>query len=417
MSGYRGNGSSIQRLVKKIKASIASTKFSEEPLILGSALLIMLILILYAFGAFNTQGEIWNTTYGGPGFDTASSVQQTSDGGYIIVGATNSYGSGGYDAWLIRTKSKGSELWNSTYGGLGDDSGVAVMEIEDGGWIIAGKANSFGAGDFDAWLLLADSDGKEIWNETFGGSGSDGAFSFQKTADGGYIIVGQTESYGAGGSDVWLIKTDLKGAEVWNATFGGSRDDSGRSIQETDGGYVITGFTESYGAGDKDIWLIKTDLEGDEVWNVTFGSSRDDIGESVQLLVDGGYIIAGGANVPPDETLSAGDAWLIRTDSNGTMLWGKIFSYGDSTHDIITSVMVEEDGGYIAAGWSSDRELYAWLIKTDNSGVKQWDMLFNETAREVGSSIQRTQDSSYITTGWKSFSGNADVWLSKIKMN
>jgi len=414
MSGDPHAKSSIQRLAYKIKASIASIKFSEEPLILGASLMITLILILYAFGAFDTDGEIWNMTYGGPGFDMGTSIRETRDGGYVIAGATNSYGSGGYDAWLIRTKSKGSEEWNRTYGGSGDEEGMAIVETKEGGYAIAGGTDSYGAGDFDAWLIQVDSKGDERWNKTYGGSGYDWTYSIQKARDGGYVIVGETASRGAGGIDAWLIRADSNGAEIWNKTFGGAKDDGGRSIQETDDGYVIAGFTESYGAGGSDLWLIKVDSEGSEIWNVTFGGSKDDVGESVQLAKDGGYVIAGGANAPQNAKLQAGDAWLIRTDPNGTARWGRIFSFGDSSYDLATSADETKDGSHIIAGWSSDGSLNAWLIKVDSSGIKEWDMSFNESGREEGASVQVTEDGSYITTGWTVSSGNADLWLAKI---
>jgi len=359
MSERQGAESSIKRKIRKIKAIIASTKFSEEPLILGAALMITLILILYAFGTFETEGEVWRATFGGPGFDMGTSVLETKDGRLIISGGTNSYGAGGYDAWLISTDSKGSEMWNRTYGGPSDDEAMAVAKTSDGGYAIAGGTSSQGAGDFDAWLIKTDSAGRELWNETFGGSGYDWAYSLRKTADGGYIILGETESRGAGGKDAWLIKIDSEGRETWNRTFGGAKDDGGRSVQETDdGGYIITGFTESYGAGGTDLWLLKAASNGSEVWNVTYGGSRGDIGEQVLQTKDGGYVIAGGANAPLNGEASAGDAWLIRTDPNGTAIRGKIFSVGDSGRDLATSVTATEDGGYVIGGWSSAGGLY-----------------------------------------------------------
>jgi len=158
------------------------------------------------------------------------------------------------------------------FGGSDDDSGVSVMQINDGSYIFAGATSSFGAGDFDAWLIKTNSDGKERWNKTYGGASYDWGYSVQEIKDGGYIIAGETRSYGVGGSDAWLIKTDSTGNELWNRTFGGPKDDGSHAIRRTkDDGYVIAGFTESYGAGGKDVWLIKTDSAGNELWNITFG--------------------------------------------------------------------------------------------------------------------------------------------------
>jgi len=314
----------------------------------------------------DSQGnEEWNQTFGGSESDYGNSVQQTTDGGYIINGNLKSDGI--VNVYLIKTDSDGNEEWNQTFGGNSNDLGRSVQQTSDGGYVITGGTSSFGNGDRDTWLIKTDSNGNEEWNQTFGGSGRDEGRSVEQTTDGGFIITGRTESFGNGGYDVWLIKTDSNGDEVWNQTFGGSEDDYGLSVEQTtDGGYIITGHTDSFGNGSSDVWLIKTDSNGNEEWNQTFGGSSGDYGYSVEQTTDGGFIITGGTG-----SFGNGyyDVWLIKTDFQGNEEWNQIF--GGSESDYGYSVEQTTDGGYIITGFTfsfGNGGSDVWLIKTDSEG-------------------------------------------------
>ncbi len=338
-------------------------------------------LVVFSTSITFPQDTSWTKTFGGSSNDYAYSVQQTTDGGFIIVGYTYSYGNGYQDVWLIKTDSNGDTTWTKTFGGSSGDEGRSVQQTTDGGYIITGYTNSYGNGGSDVWLIKTDSNGDTTWTKPYGGSESEGGNSVQQTTDGGYIITGndlliKTDSQGnqewinesLGGNSVqqttdggyiitgpgWgnvrLIKTDFNGTEEWNNTFGEIySNDWGRSVQQTtDGGYIIVGVTESYGNGLEDIWLIKTDLNGNEEWNQTFGGSSNDRGHSVQQTTDGGYVITG-------STFCCGDGgdrsvWLIKTDSNGNEEWNQTF--GGSSGDYGYSVQQTTDGNYIIAGYT-----------------------------------------------------------------
>ena len=370
------------------------------------ALLILSLLIWIACNEdnvveINDMAEV-GVTFGGNQIDVGYFGHQTEDGGFIITGLTKSYAISGSDIWLIKTDSQGNVQWDHTYGGVGEDFGSSVRETENGGFIIVGsylvKTHSQGSEDWineevsgsavqitvdggyiisgtlseDISLIKTDLNGNIVWSKTYDGKNFDEGKSVEQTSDNGFIITGCKDCDGY--SDVILIKTDSAGDTLWTKTFGGLDNDFGNYVQQTtDGGYIITGQTQSYGNGYSDIWLIKTDSAGDTLWTRTFGGESLDGGSCVQQTTDGGYIITGinFSLVLPDH----GDVWLIKTDTLGNEIWNH--TYGGVGLDWGRSVQQTTNGGYVIAGWreiviggQSDSDV--WLILTDPEGNAEY---------------------------------------------
>ena len=307
-------------------------------------------------------------------------------------------------------------LWTRTYGGANDEIGYSVQQTSDEGYIIAGFTRSFGAGDQDVYLIKTDSKGDTLWTKTYGGIGDEYGRSVQETSDKGFIITGTTNSYGAGVWDVYLIKTDSLGDTLWTKTYGGIYSDGGCSVQQTnDAGYIIVGYIRPYATDIRYIYLIKIDSVGNEFWSKTYGDSIDDyVARSVQQTNEGGYIVAGYVDFPSGIDV---DVYLIKTDSLGDTLWTK--TYGDSMPDYGYSVQQTTDTGYIVAGktHSFGAGMFdVYLIKTDSLGDTLWTKTYGGLIYDIGYSVQQTFDEGYIIAGWTDSFGAVfeyDIYLIK----
>ena len=386
-------------------------QFSNHQLLI--TVFVGLVMWLWGANLYAQPDTSWTRTYGGTDWEIGYSVAQTTDGGYIITGWTKSYGAGFTDVWLIKTDSLGDTIWTRTYGGIDDDEGHSVAQTTDGGYIITGYTASYGAGGADVWLIKTDSLGDTIWTRTYGGIHWDRGYSVTQTADGCYIITGWTEPTTSGDRYVWLLKIAPNGDTLWTRTYGEGGEEGYSVAQTSDGGYIITGETASYGAGGYDVWLIKTNSDGDTIWTRTYGGTDLDHGWSVAQTTDGGYIITG-------ETRSFGvdltDVWLIKTDSLGDTLWTRI--YGGTGWDKGWSVAQTTDGGYIITGETNSYgagNSDVWLIKIDADGDPLWTRTYGGTGYDYGRSGAQTTDGGYIITGYTSSygAGGLDVWLIK----
>ncbi|MBK9097380.1 MAG: T9SS type A sorting domain-containing protein [bacterium] len=375
------------------------------------SLIFILLLILISFSDIQAQVDtLWTKTFGGNSGDWGYSVQQTTDGGYIITGKTLTFGAGETDVWLIKTDVSGEIIWTKTYGGVSIDEGLVVQQTTDGGYIVTGMTTSFGSYNNYVWLIKTDDSGDTLWTKTYEGNyGS----AVQQTSDGGYIITGTTSS-GSGNEDALLIKTDISGNIIWIKTFGGVYTDGASCVQQTlDGGYIITGNTSSFGPGLYNVWLIRTNASGDTLWTKTYGGNDDYWSHSIQQTSDGGFIIAGAIF---QNSIGNFDILLIRTDAFGDTLWIK--NFGGALDSYGHSAQQTSDGGFIIIGridYFIPPRNDIWLIKSDAFGDTVWTKTFGGNYEDWGFAVEQTHDKGYIITGHTSSfgTGSEDIWLIK----
>lgn len=357
---------------------------------------------------------VWTKTYGVEGHqNVAYSVRQTTDGGYILAGHTGWRGCEWMcsDFYLVKTDADGDTLWTRAYERPGYDEAYSVEQTSDGGYVIAG-VNAVSS-DCSYYLLKTDANGDTVWTRTSGGTECDGAHSVQQTTDGGYIIAGFTGSFGAGGRDMYLVKTDEHGDTAWTRTYGGPDWDDAYSVkQTTDGGYVIVGWTGCWSAGGCHMYVVKTDGSGDTLWTRTFGGG----GYSVQQTAEGGYIIAGETSEWGE---GGGDVYLIKLDAYGDTLWTRTYGVGEGTSEYGFSVQQTGDGGYIVVGGTEDSLGTAsrfYVVKTDGGGDTLWTMTC-DSGESYGSSVRQTFDGGYIAAGFTYPFGSSDLKIYLIKID
>jgi hypothetical protein len=432
------------------------------------------LLALSCFANAQTPRAIeWQKSFGGDGPDIAYGAQQTSDGGYIIGGfsgnnngdITGSLANTNY--WVVKTNSAGAIQWQKTLGSSGGDQGLSIVQTNDGGYIIVGETTQSGSsgnvvgghGGLDVLVVKLNSSGATEWNKTFGGSGDERATSVIQTADGGYAFTGLASSNNGdvtnshNSVDYWVVKLTSNGTMSWQKTYGGSGDDRAYCIkQTTDGGYVVTGESNTNNDGDVtgnhgniDMWVIKINSTGTLQWQQSFGGSNQERGRSIVQTADGGYIVAGCTNSsnsgdvtgnrsetitqcygdPSDPwyfcdtyTQDFNDYWVVKISSTGTMQWQKY--YGGTSDDEAYSIIQTSDGGYAISGYAGSSngvvngfhgDYDAWVIKTDNAGDIQWQKAYGGTRVEYGNSISETSDGGYIVAGATAYGVDGDVTL------
>jgi len=347
--------------------------------------------------------------FGGSKHEMPGGIVQTSDGGYVVVGKTNSYGAGGYDMTITKYDATGGLSWNKTWGGASDDSGSGVVVTSDGYYLVLGTTCSYGTA-CDAFLAKYNASGVLILSKTFGGSAAESSSAITKTSDGGYAVVGTTNN-----NDAFLSKFDSSLSLLWTKTWGGSGLDAGLDIaQINDGSYVVVGYTSSLSAGADDVLVIKYDSStGSLIWAKTWGDIGEDYGYAIVPTSDGGFAITGETD---SYSNSRADAFLAKYDSAGVVSWVKTIGGALNDYDNGSDLIQTSDGGYVITGELCEEDMLEniLLAKYDLNGTLTWNKIFGGTTGSYyGNNIIQTSDGGFAIAGYVYNSGLSDIMLVK----
>lgn len=435
----------------------------------------ILLLVFYTFfGCSDSDSPSTLTpqlefvkTLGGTKNESAQSVIKTTDGGYAIAGFTQSIDGDitdksveNFDYWLLKFDADDNLQWTKTYGGTNDERAYKLIQTNDGGFALIGYTNSndedvsTNNGFDDIWLVKTDLSGNIQWEKSYGFSGSDKAFSIIQTSDNGFFVSGILDvsaSAGAGndrnsnsqhaGGDYWGLKLDANGTKIWRRYFGGSFTDAAYDAVETnDNGFIIIGSSDSDDVdisntkGDYDFWIVKVDTNGNQVWEKSFGGSQIDEARSITKTTDGNYLIAGESRSSDADVTNpkgAADIWLIKISDDGSLIWEK--SFGGNSFDVSRDITPTFDSGFIIVGSSRSQDMDVdtnegqndvWVLKIDNSGDLQWQKSFGGTDIDFAFSAVELNDESIIIVGESSSNdiditenkGFTDLLITKIKL-
>ncbi len=360
----------------------------------------------------------WSKAIGGTGGEFANSIVQTTDGGFAVAGGTTSYGAGAVDMYIVKLNLNGSIQWTTTIGGTYNDKAESVIQSSDGGYVLAGYTQTFGAGGFDAYIAKLNSSGILIWSKSIGGPNDETANSIIQTTDGGYAMTGSVFSYGAGAFDIYILKFDANGTFQWSKTLGGSQNEHAYSIiQISDGSYIVAGSTTSFGQGAEDMYIVKLSSNGIVQWSITEGGPGDDEALSLIKTTDGGFAAAGWTN-----SFGAGnyDLYIIKLDASGSLQWSK--TIGGADNDYAYSIIQSTDGGYAIAGGTFSfgaglEDIY--IVKLASDGSLQWSKTIGGSNYDEAHSIIQTTDGGYAIAGYTSSfgTGTGDMYIVKLDAN
>jgi len=367
---------------------------------------------------FQSQSTLFfHTHFGSEGDDIGNSVIQDFNGEYYCLGETDGNGANQKDVMLAKINNLGILIWKKNFGGMNADIGKAIIQLPDSSLMFTGYTNSFGNGGYDAYIVKTTKDGSLIWQKTFGGLDWDFAYSINKTTDGNIIICGATYSYGQGDRNAFILKLDYNGNFIWNKTYGGTEEDELRKIIQTaDGGYIAAGTTKSYGDTLGDIWITKFNSMGDSVWFKTDGGVKMEVGNSIVQNINGDYLVTGGS-----ESFSFGkeDAYISKFSNNGSFVWRQYYGSAggdEESYEVLNSHSTY--GDMVITYGTRQYAAYGLDIKTlllDFQGYYVRGGNFGGPYDDIGYSLFNTLDKGYVACGYtKSFGAvNTDFFVVK----
>jgi hypothetical protein len=337
---------------------------------------------------------------GGTAYDDASSVFKTSDG-YVIAGSTTSYGIGNYDMYIIKLNNSYVFQWSGTVGGTGADRAYSLTQTTDGGFVFAGYTSFPPSSDGDFYIAKYNSIGNFLWSRTLAGSVIHAAMSVSHTSDGGCIATGTT-TYLSNNGDCYIVKLDAGGNLQWNKIIGGTGQEISRTIIQTiDGGYVASGSTNSFGVQGNDLYVIKTDANGNLLWSATIGGTNNQVANSVIQTADSGYALVGST----EPAIGNMDMYIVKLDKTGSFQWAK--NVGGGSNDIANSIIQNPDGSYVLTGETHSFGVNGpdmYIVKFDVNGIFQWSRVAGGTGTDIGKWIIKTSGGFEIAGFTDSFS-------------
>lgn len=372
-------------------------------------------LLTLFFSLQLASAQTFSQTFGGVNDEHGLEVLQTRSGDMVVVGFTNSFGAGKTDIWVLKVDRRGNEKWRTYIGEQEDDWPRALIQSRDGGFVVAGYTQDPASGSKNAWVFKLDDFGNILWSETFGGEHTDVARCIIQTQDGGYAVGGFSNSFSRGKSDVWLLRLNENGKELWSKNYGAKGSEEAYSIVETsDAGLVMGGYTRSYGNGGADILVMKVDKNGNELWRRNYGGARNEVAEDMLISQDGYLMLAGWT---ASEGMGSLDGTLLKLDQEGVYQWQ--LTYGGAGKDGFSSLTRTLDGGYAVAGFTSSYGLEnkgLWMLRLDAQGQVKWEQRVGGQKDDYGHDIIQTQDGGFaVAGGTKGFSemGGSDLLLLK----